>query len=90
MPSVVQVLRSPLGLAWLVLVGATVVSAVLGWGQGGGEGTGSAILAISFLKAYLVGDRFMEVHAAPAWLRLVLLGYCAGVGGALIALLLLL
>jgi len=85
-----QILRSPLGAAWLVLVLATVVSAIVGWGQGGGAAAGSAVLGISFLKAYLVADQFMEVRTAPTWLRWAFGGYCAGVGGTLIGLLLLL
>ncbi len=85
-----DVLRSRLGAAWLLLVAATVASAVVGWGQGGGTTAGAVVLAITFAKAWIVGREFMEVRTAPAWLRAVFGAWCAVVGGALVVLLLVL
>lgn len=73
--------------AWAILMGATVVTAVLGLEQAGASTiVGTALLAIAFLKLRLVGIHFMELATAPAGLRLAFEGYVVLVFGVLIAL----
>lgn len=61
-------------LAWAVLMVSTLVSWVLAADHGGLFNdrvvTGSVVIAIAFLKIYLVGRYFMELRFAPAGLRL--------------------
>ncbi|CDM25270.1 hypothetical protein BN940_14126 [Castellaniella defragrans 65Phen] len=66
-------LRDGTNLAWLVLVGSTLV----GWWLGHAIQTAQApmrlatagVLLIAFAKTWLVGYQFMELKHAPWWLR---------------------
>lgn len=61
---------------WMVLVAATVMTAVLGLEQhGGSTAVGLVLLAIAFVKIRLVALHFMEVREAPLPLRLLVEGY---------------
>ena len=61
---------------WRFLVGATVLTAVLGLEQhGGSTAVGLALLVIAFVKVRLVALHFMEVRDAPLALRLLVEGY---------------
>lgn len=64
-----RALRSP-DFVWLLLVVATLLSYV-SWAEGAlaPNRTGSVILIIAFLKARLIGIRFMELHEAVLPLR---------------------
>jgi caa(3)-type oxidase subunit IV len=65
---------------WLILLGATVLTAVLGLEQAGASrAVGLALLAVAFVKLRLVGLYFMELRTAPLPLRLLFEGYVAGV-----------
>lgn len=86
-------LRTPASLVWLFLVGATVLSWVLGVEQGaGGAGSvsarvvGVAVLAIAFIKLRLVGLYFMELREAPLVLRAIFETYCLVVGSMVVVL----
>jgi hypothetical protein len=69
---------------WMLLVAATVLTAVLGLEQHGGSTTvGLVLLAIAFVKIRLVALHFMEVREAPLALRLLVEAY---VGGTLVTL----
>ncbi|KRC54217.1 hypothetical protein ASE19_08505 [Nocardioides sp. Root79] len=60
----------------MFLVGATVLTAVLGLEQhGGSTAVGLALLVIAFVKVRLVALHFMEVRDAPLALRLLVEGY---------------
>ena len=77
-----------LTVVWLALVAATLLS----WYFGAGHGIGSSptatalVLVIAFAKVRLIGLDFMELRAAPIWLRATFEGYCALVCGTLLAL----
>jgi hypothetical protein len=64
-------------LIWALLVAATVMSWRLGHGIGPGaaRAAGPAILVIAFIKVRFVVLEFMEIRAAPLWLRLALQGW---------------
>lgn len=63
-------------VVWMFLVGATVLTAVLGLEQhGGSTAVGLALLVIAFVKVRLVALHFMEVRDAPLALRLLVEGY---------------
>jgi Prokaryotic Cytochrome C oxidase subunit IV len=65
---------------WLILLGATVLAAVLGLEQAGASpAVGLVLLAVAFVKLRLVGLYFMELMTAPLPLRLLFEGYVAGV-----------
>lgn len=61
-------------LAWAVLMLSTLVSWLLAADHGSLLSdrvvTGSVVIAIAFLKIYLVGRYFMELRFAPQGLRL--------------------
>lgn len=77
-------------LVWVVLLIATLVTAVLGLEQvGDHEVVGIALLGIGFSKVRLVGLHFMELREAPWGLRAVFEAYVVGVLGALVCLYLL-
>lgn len=64
--------------AWAVLVALTLLSF---WFRDHGVGPAAAvlvILALTFVKVYMVGHSFMEVRRAPRILRLVFATWCAG------------
>lgn len=61
---------------WIVLVAATVLTAVLGLEQhGGSTAVGLVLLAIAFVKIRLVALHFMEIREAPLGLRVMLEAY---------------
>lgn len=61
---------------WMVLVAATVLTAVVGLEQhGGSTAVGLVLLAIAFIKIRLVALHFMEVRDAPLPLRLLVEAY---------------
>lgn len=65
-----RALRSP-DVVWLLLVAATLLS-YMSWAEGAlaPNRTGSVVIVIAFLKARLIGIRFMELHEAALPLRL--------------------
>lgn len=71
-------------LVWLVLLTATLVTALLGLEQvGGHQAVGILLLGIGFFKVRLVGWHFMELREAPWGLRAVFEVYVVGVLGVL-------
>lgn len=64
-------------LVWMGLVALTLAS---WWFRDHGLGPQAAIvtiLVISFVKVFLVGHSFMEIHRGPPVLRLVFTAWCA-------------
>lgn len=61
-------------LIWALLMAATLLSWHLGHGMGQSTAAaaGPAILVIAFIKVRFVVLDFMEIRAAPRWLRLAL------------------
>lgn len=77
-------------LVWVLLVGATVLTAVLGFGQGDTSTVaGVLVIAIGCVKLRLVMIHFMELGSAPTGLRLLAEGYSAVVLVSLLAIYLL-
>ena len=72
---------SPMNLAWLGLVVATLLSVVVG-GRSGSvsfeSGTSVAVLAITFTKVYVVMHFFMDLRLAPPAWRLVFVTWVLG------------
>lgn len=66
-------------LIFLLLVAATCVSLLLDTKKGYGQGISAAIVTITFVKIWLVGNYFMELREAPRVLRLLFDGYVATV-----------
>lgn len=63
---------------WLVLVAATVLTAVVGLEQhGGSTAVGLVLLAVAFIKIRFVALDFMEVRDAPLPLRVLVEAYVA-------------
>jgi hypothetical protein len=61
---------------WMLLVAATVLTAVVGLEQhGGSTSVGLLLLAIAFIKIRLVALHFMEVRDAPLPLRVLVEAY---------------
>lgn len=61
---------------WLVLVAATVLTAVVGLEQHGDTtAVGLLLLAIAFVKIRLVALHFMEIRDAPLPLRILVESY---------------
>ncbi|WP_237111735.1 cytochrome C oxidase subunit IV family protein [Nocardioides sp. WS12] len=61
---------------WMVLVAATVLTAVVGLEQHGGSAAiGLLLLGIAFIKIRLVALHFMEIREAPLPLRLLVEAY---------------
>lgn len=61
---------------WMVLVGATMLTAVVGLEQhGGSTAVGLLLLAVAFIKIRLVALHFMEVRDAPLPLRVLVEAY---------------
>lgn len=75
-------------LVWVVLVGATIVSWILGTDHGGaGHRTASLlVILVAFVKLRLVGLHFMELRDAPPALRGIFEGYCVVVCGLVLGL----
>lgn len=80
-------------VVWLALLAATLLNcglteAPLATGLGPAHIVGAVILAIAFVKAWLVIDTFMEAREAPTPLRLGLAAWAVvGCGGLLFQLL---
>lgn len=78
-------LKNSVVLTWLILVTMTLITWVIGLEHGfsgpNGVAVGmSAILAIAFAKAHLVGRTFMELGTAPTGLKLAFGSWVVGVG----------
>ncbi|MCX2934560.1 cytochrome C oxidase subunit IV family protein [Mycobacterium sp. CVI_P3] len=71
-----QFLCSRAGLSWLILMGLTLVSWVVGAEHGVGSFAAVVVLAIAAAKIRLVGLDFMELRHAPIPLRAAFEGYC--------------
>lgn len=70
----------PATVVWLVLLAATVLTAVVGLEQAGtSQSVGLLLMGIAFVKLRLVGIHFMELGTAPLPLRLVFEGYVVAV-----------
>ncbi|MGB3484970.1 MAG: cytochrome C oxidase subunit IV family protein [Mycobacterium sp.] len=73
------------GTSWLILVAATLASALVGADHGTGSMIAVVVLAIAAIKVRLVGLDFMELRHAPIPLRVAFEGYClalwAGLSG---------
>jgi hypothetical protein len=80
-------LRDRLVLVWLLLVGATAVSATVSATEGsaGRTAAAAAVLAIAFAKAWMVMFNYMEVRGAPVALRILSTAWLAVVLAILIA-----
>jgi len=66
--------RTAVTPVWLLLVGATVVSWLLGANYGPGNHTPATVtvMLVAFVKVRFVGLYFMELRHAPLALRLAL------------------
>jgi caa(3)-type oxidase subunit IV len=86
-----DLLRSPITVAWTVLIGATVGSWWLAADHGPGSHAviGSIVLLVAFVKARLIGLYFMELRHAPIPLRLLFEVWCAAVCGLVVGMFLL-
>ncbi|MFC4011172.1 cytochrome C oxidase subunit IV family protein [Nonomuraea purpurea] len=71
--------------AWLFLMGATVLSWYLGDGHGARQFATVVVLAVAFIKVYLVGRYFMELREAHRALHLLFGGWTVVVCAVLIA-----
>ncbi|MCX2934255.1 cytochrome C oxidase subunit IV family protein [Mycobacterium sp. CVI_P3] len=77
MTAAARFVRGRSEVVWAILIGATVVSLLLGeHSYSSSSLAGSAILVIAFVKVYLVGANFMELKEAPTALRAVFSAYC--------------
>ncbi|MCH9733288.1 MAG: cytochrome C oxidase subunit IV family protein [Actinomycetia bacterium] len=83
MSDMVDLLRSRITLAWLVLVGLTVLSWWLGTNHGLGAdnrtAAGVVVLVVAFAKVRLIGRYFMELRDSALPLLISFECYCAGV-----------
>jgi hypothetical protein len=72
--------RTNASLAWLALIALTTVSWSLGtdhgFGPSGHTAASVVIIAVAVFKIRLVGLYFMELKAAPLYLRGLFEGYC--------------
>ena len=82
-------LRTPTGLTWLVLVGATLISFWVGADHGIDDPRGAAalLIAVALGKVFLIGTQFMELRHADPRLRLGFQAYCGIVAVGLIGML---
>jgi len=71
---------------WTLLTAATSVSWYLGDGHGAVDVASVAVLAVAFVKVYLVGREFMELRTAPTALHTLFAGWCTVVCTALVGL----
>ena len=76
----------PAALRWAVLVAATLVSWWLGDGHEAARTATVAVLAVAFVKVYLVGIYFMELRALPSPLRLAFTAWCVLIPAILVGL----
>jgi hypothetical protein len=79
-------LRNRISLIWLVLIGATLTSLLLGADDliTAVKLASVLVIVIAFVKVRFVGLYFMELRNAPVPLRLVFEGYCLVVCVALV------
>ncbi len=75
----------PLIIAWLALVGLTLLGNQLGTLLHGAAWLQVAVAGIVWLKGYLVADRFIEMRAAHPFIRNVLRAFIAFAPLALVA-----
>jgi heme/copper-type cytochrome/quinol oxidase subunit 4 len=74
-----DLLRSRITLIWLVLIGATLASLLVGTDNivTAAKAASVLVIAIAFVKVRFVGRYFMELRDAPTPLLAVFEGYCA-------------
>lgn len=77
-------IKTPAALTWVALVIATCASWWLGVGHGPRTVAAVAVIAVAFLKVHLVGAHFMDLRAAPAFLRMAFNAWILLTSGALI------
>ncbi|OLM16726.1 hypothetical protein Ae707Ps1_0984 [Pseudonocardia sp. Ae707_Ps1] len=72
-------------IVWVILVIATLATALLGLEQAADGSTlvGALVLLIAMVKVRLVGMHFMELDRAPVLLRLAFEGYVVVLAGTL-------
>lgn len=75
----------PLFVAWLALIGLTLLGNQLGTLLHGAVWLQIAVAGIVWLKGYLVADRFIEMREAHPFIRNVLRGFIAFAPLALVA-----
>jgi heme/copper-type cytochrome/quinol oxidase subunit 4 len=83
MQTILRLAHDRFTAAWLVLVGATLISWLVGTDHGFDSHTATTtlIMIVAFVKARLVGLYFMELQGAPLPLRGIFEGYCLAVCG---------
>ena len=79
-----ELLRRPAAVVWVVLVAATTLSWWLGDGHGSRETATVLVIAVAFLKVFLVGHYFMELRTAPLPLRLAFTTWVGVIGTVLV------
>jgi hypothetical protein len=84
--TVLDLVKNRAGAGWVFLVGATLVSWVVGADHGTGSMVAVVVLGIAAIKARLVGLDFMELRHAPIPLRMAFESYCVGMWALLSAL----
>jgi heme/copper-type cytochrome/quinol oxidase subunit 4 len=94
METLKPLMRTSTTVAWIVLIGLTLVSWWLGTEHGFGAGDDHeaatiVVFVVSFFKVRLVGLYFMELNEAPIWLRAMLEVYVVVVCAACIGMYLL-
>lgn len=81
----IQSLRNPLIVVWVVLVATTLLAWIISSNQAGvpeaDKLVTAAVLVIAALKAQLVVMYFMEVRLGPMWLKLVTYGWVLALTG---------
>ena len=90
--TVSNVLRTPAGLSWLVLVVASFASWWVGSDHGldNKDAACALLLVVAIGKVYLIGSQFMELRHADPLLRLGFQLYCGVVCVGLVGMLLVL
>jgi hypothetical protein len=82
---VTALLKNRITAVWLGLIIATLISWRIGTDHGVHASLATAVvLVVAFVKVRFVGAYFMELRAAPAWLRAAFEAYCLVVCTALI------
>jgi hypothetical protein len=80
-----MLLKNRITAVWLGLIAATLISWRIGTDHGVHASLATAIvLVVAFVKVRFVGAYFMELRAAPVWLRTAFEAYCLVVCAALI------
>jgi hypothetical protein len=77
--------RNTLVAVWVALVAATAATGFSGadHGLGAGDVAALGVIAVAFVKVWLVGRHFMELRTAPPLLRGLFDGYVVVVATAL-------